>query len=151
MTTAAWTAYMHAVYARRALVIGTIKEAHERCPGSYSMLRSLGAEKFIIDYCKQQNFNMVLQTTGFLLHRESSVEQMYLTLAAMVRMHQNHQVALDAHAAAKAILREFLAIANSHATRRQWGAAGIRLSNATEALIGRPSALAGATRSPLPA
>jgi len=127
-TNTASSMYQEAISARRAIVIETMQKAHRQCPAEYSTLRAIGAEQFIIDYCSYHNFNMVLRKSANLLCNKSSAEQLYVTLATVARQHPARQTALDAHAAAKAVLRAFVTIADSSAVRRRWAAAGIRLS-----------------------
>lgn len=140
--------YTRAVATRGAVVMHVINEAHKRHPDKYKILCSVGAARFIDNYCRQNLGYMVLQTSEALPLKDFSVGQMYATMAAMARLHPNQQKALDAHAAAKGIKREVMTIANGHAVRREWAVAGMNLFLAAKALtVPVPAA---ATAQPLP-
>ena len=120
---------------RRALVAIAMSQAHEACARSYKYLSVFEFHSWVIKCCSQAGRFMVMQNNAKLPVPSASVENVYETFAAWVRQHPDPQVALDAHAAVKAIHRKFLEIANSPEMKRKWSTAGICLARATDALM----------------
>jgi hypothetical protein len=127
--------YTAAMNRRRALVVDVLNETHNTCKAPFCIMQRHGFLGWLRDNCIQLNYYIVLFESSLLPVPVASVEGLYRKYAEDARHHPNPQVALDLHAAAKAVLRQFLIIASGPKWTAVWAFAGARLTSATRDVI----------------
>lgn len=128
-------AYNTCLEARRQLVAHAIVATHSLCPDEFVILNRIGFSRYLMDACDRYRHSMVLLAAPQLPVRAASLEAVMRTFASMAQRHGNPQLALDAHFAAKVVIRQFLAVANTPGIRTQWAAQGRLLSMAVATVL----------------
>lgn len=127
--------YVAALGRRRALVVEVLNETHNACKGPFCIMQRHGFLDWLKANCAQLNFYVVLVQSSSLPVPVASVEGLYRKYAEDARHHPDPQVALDLHAATKAVLRQFLNIASDPKWTTKWASAGVCLALAARDII----------------